>query len=132
MLSDRPPEELQFGTDSGFARLPRFPSLRKLALDMGPDAVGAIYTDASSGHGRGAVIGDRFFQGKWPKLELREGINWKVLWALKTALETRGEFLVGKLVLVRMDNSAAVSCANYGAGGAPHFTQLWRALWRTA
>ena len=84
--------------------------------------MGTVYTDASCLHCRGAVAGDRFIQGKWPKMGMCEGINWKELWVLKSASELRGECLAGKLVSVRMGDSAAVSYANYGAGEVPHLT----------
>ena len=76
---------------------------------MGPDAVGAIYTDATGRRGGGAALGDLFAQGEWSKLEKREGANWQELRALKTALESRCDLLSDKLVLVRMDNSTAVA-----------------------
>ena len=93
---------------------------------MGPSAVSVIYTDASSSHGWGAAWGDRCILGKWSKLELREGINWKEFWVLKTALETWGKHLAADLVLVRMDKSTAVSNAYPGAGRVPNLTQLAR------
>ena len=57
---------------------------------------------------------------------MREGINWKELWALKTALESWGEYIAGTLVLARMDNSTAVAYANYGAGKVPNLNRLAR------
>ena len=47
---------------------------------------------------------------------------------LRKALETRRELLAGKLVLARMDNSAAVSYANYGADRAPRLAMLAREI----
>ena len=93
---------------------------------MGDGAVASVYTDASSKRGWGAALGDRFIQGKWAKSDRLEGINWKELWALRRAMELLGELLAGKLVLVRMGNSAAASYANYGAGRVPNLTMLAR------
>ena len=93
---------------------------------MGDGAVASVYTDASSKRGWGAALGDRFIQGKWAKSDRLEGINWKEPWALRRAMELRGELLAGKLVLARMDNSADASCANYGAGRVPNLTMLAR------
>ena len=73
-------------------------------------------------------MGDRFIQGKWSKLERREGVNWKELWVLNKALGPWGQRVRGKLVLVRMDNTAAASYANYGAGRAPTLTSLARKI----
>ena len=95
---------------------------------MGPDAVGAIYTDASSLRGWGAAFGDSFFQGKWSELDMRGGVNWQEPWVLKTALQSWGDRLAGKVFLVCMDNCAAVSYANYGAGRVPRVTLLARSM----
>ena len=73
-------------------------------------------------------MGDRFIQGRWSKHELGEGINWKELWVLNRALETWGQHVAQKLVLVRMDNSAAASYANYGAGRVSTLTALARKI----
>ena len=67
-------------------------------------------------------MGDHFIQGKWSKPERSEGINWKELWVLNKALEIWGQYVAQKLILVRMDNSAAASYASYGAGRV--FNQL--------
>ena len=128
MVSARPSKKLQFGGGGGFVWRPRLPSLRKQASFKSPDAVSTVYTDASCLNCSGAVPGDRFNQSKWPKMGLREGINWEELWVLESASELRGEYLAGKLVLVRMDDSAAVSYANYGAGKVPRLTRLARSI----
>ena len=73
-------------------------------------------------------MGDRFLQGKWVKPELSEGINWKELWVLNKVLEAWGGHLAQKLVLVRMDNTTAVSYANYGAGRVSNLTLLARKI----
>ena len=71
-------------------------------------------------------MSDRFIQGKLSKWGRAEGINWEELRALRRALESRGGLLAGKLVFVRMGNSAAASYADYGAGRVPHLTFLAR------
>ena len=73
-------------------------------------------------------MGDRFIQGKWSRPERRGGINWKELWVLNKVLEAWGQHVAGKLVLVRMDNAAAASYANYGAGRAPTLALLARKI----
>ena len=83
---------------------------------MGPEAVCAFCTDAAGTHGWGAPLGDSYIQGTWPKVALREGINWKELWVLKEALSHWQSCVGRKLVLVRMDSAAAVAYANHGAG----------------
>ena len=99
MLPARPTEKLEFGKDGGFVWRPRLPSLYKQAVRMGSDAAAAIYTDASSLLGWGAAFGDLYVQGRWAKLDRREGINWQELWVLKTSLESWGDRIAGKLVL---------------------------------
>ena len=89
-LRTRPVKRLQFGERGGFARHPRLPNLRILALSSEEFAVAAIYTDASSIHGWGASFGGHYIQGKWSEVERRESINWKESWALRRALETWG------------------------------------------
>ena len=128
MLAAHPSKTTQYGREGAFAWHPRLPSLRRQALSMGPGGVGPIYSGAPSQHGRGATYSDLFIQGKWSKLERREGINCQELWVLKTALEAWGDSLAGKLVLVRMDNSAAASYANFDAGRVPRLTQLARSI----
>ena len=95
---------------------------------MSETSVVTIYTDASGHHGWGATLGDRFIQRKWSKRELKEGINWKELWVLNRALETWCQQVAQKLVLVRMDNAAAASYANYGAGRVSTLTELARRI----
>ena len=46
------------------------------------------------------------------------------LWVLRKASETWRELLAGELVLARMNNSAAVAYANYGAGRVLHLAML--------
>ena len=87
-----------------------------------------VCADASSIRGWGASLGDHFLQGKWSKLERREGINWKELRVLNRALETWRPLLAGKLALARMDNGAAASYANYGAGRVSQLTVLAREI----
>ena len=77
MLPAHPQEELQFCGDGGFAWHPRYPNLRKHTLPMGQNAVNAVYEDASGVRCWGAVLRDQFIQGKWPKSEMRVGINWR-------------------------------------------------------
>ena len=95
---------------------------------MGESSVATVYADASSIQGWGASLGDHFIQGKWSKLERREGINWKELRVLNRALETWRPLLAGKLALDRMDNGAAASYANYGAGRVSQTTALAREI----
>ena len=128
MLEHRPPKNIQFCSSGGFVWRARLPRLRELALSMSETSVVTIYTDASGAHGWGATLGDRFIQGKWSKSELKEGINWKELWVLNRSLETWCQQVAQKLVLVRMDNTTAVSYANYGAGRVSTLTQLARRI----
>ena len=128
VLSARPAKKLRFGKDGGFARRPRLPSLHKQALLVGPDAAGAIYTDASSLRGWGEAFRDLCIQGEWSKLDRSGGVNWQVLRAVETALESWGDLLAGKFVVARMDNSTAAAYANYGAGRVPLLTQLARSI----
>ena len=72
MLSSRPMKKLQFCGPGGFARHPRLPNLRNLALYMGDSIVATVYADASSIRGRNTSMGDRFIQGKWFRLD-RQG-----------------------------------------------------------
>ena len=126
MISPQPMKKLQFSDTGGFAWRPRQPNLRDLALSMGEDAVATVYADAPGKRGWGATLGDRFIQGKRPRWLRAGGINCEELWVLRRSLESRGGLLAGERVLVQMDNSAAVSYANYGAGRAPHLTLLAR------
>ena len=112
-------KRLQFSDAGGLVWRPRLPNLRDLALSTGEDAVAAVYTDASGRRRWGATLSGRCIQEKWSKWDRAEGVNWKELRVLRRALESRGGLLARKLVLVRMDNSAAASYANYGAGRAP-------------
>ena len=73
-------------------------------------------------------MGGRFIQGKWSKPERSESINWKELRVLNKVLAAWGQYVAQKLVLVRMDNSAAASYANYGAGRASTLTTLARKI----
>ena len=50
------------------------------------------------------------------------------MWVLNRSLETWRQQVAQKLVLVRMDNTAAVSYANYGAGRVSTLTQLARRI----
>ena len=126
MLSTRPVKSLQFGESGGFAWHPRLPSLRQLAMSSGESSVVTVYTDARSLHGWGATLGDHYVEGEWSKLDRREGINWKELWALRRVLETRCTLPAGKLVLVRMDNCLAAAYTNYGAGRVSQLTAFAR------
>ena len=128
MLSARPSKKHQCGNDGRFVWRPRLPLLREHAWFTGQDAVGAIYTDVPRLRCRGAAPGDRFIQGEWPKLVMREGVNWKEPWVLKTALEPWGACLAGRLALARMGNSTAASYANYSAGKVPYLTRLVRCI----
>ena len=128
MLERRPAKNVQFCESGGFAWHARLPRLRELALAMSETSVVTLYTDASGRRGWGATLGDLFIQGRWSKLELREGINWKELWVLNKALETWHRQVAQKLILVRMDNSTAVSYANYGAGRVGTLTALARRI----
>ena len=73
-------------------------------------------------------MGDDFIQGRWSKLERREGFNWKELRAPNRVLDTWCAMLAGKLVLARMDNSTAVAYANPGAGCASQLTVVARKI----
>ena len=128
MLERRPAKNIQFCGSGGFVWHARLPRLRDLALSMSGTSVVTLYTDASGRHGWGATLGDLFIQGRWSKLESREGINWKELWVLSKALETWYRHVAQKLVLARMDNSTAVSYANYGAGRIATLTALARRI----
>ena len=99
MLSARPTKKLELGKGGGFIWRPRPPSFCKQAVRMGSDAAAASYTDASSLLGWGAALGDLYVQGRWAKLDKREGINWQEMWVLKTSLEFWGDRIAGKLVL---------------------------------
>ena len=77
MLPARHTKKPQFGKDGGFVWRPRPPSLHKQAVLMGSDAVAAIYADASSLRSWGAAFCDWYTQGKWSKVDRREGINWQ-------------------------------------------------------
>ena len=78
----------EFCESGGFARRARLPNLFELALSTGESSVVTVYSDASSLQGWGATLGDHFIQGKWSKLERREGINWMELCVLNRVLET--------------------------------------------
>ena len=56
---------------------------------------------------------------------MREGFNWKDLWALGEAIGEWREVVRGKLVVARL-YLAAAAYANHGAGGSPPFTLLAR------
>ena len=99
MLSARPSKKLEFGKDGGSVWRPRLPPLYKQAVRMGSEAAAAIYTEASSLLGWAAAFGDLYVQGRWAKLDRREGINWQELCVLKTSLESWGDRIAGKLIL---------------------------------
>ena len=128
MLERRPIKAIQFSEPGGFAWRARLPRLRELALSMGEGSVVTIYTDASGTQGWGATMGDHFIQGKWSRPERGEGINRKELWVLNRALESWGQYVVQKPVLVRMGNTTEASCANYGAGRVSTLTTLARRI----
>ena len=71
-------------------------------------------------------MGDAYIQGKWSKMEMREGINRKDLRVLNSSLESWGPQMSGKLALPRVDNTTPVSYANYGAGRVPQLAMLAR------
>ena len=91
---------------------------------MGRGGACTVYTEASGTRGWGATLGAAFIRCAWPKTEMREGVNWKELWVLREPMKKRGPQMSGKLVLARMDSSAAVSYANRGAGRPPQVTTL--------
>ena len=95
---------------------------------MGPEAVCTICTDAAGTRGWGAPLSDSFLLGTWSKVAMREGINWKKMWVLKEALGNWREQVKRKLVLVRMDNAAAVAYAYHGAGLSGQLTRLAREI----
>ena len=127
-LGSRPAKSLRFADHGGFARLPRFRDLRDKVLSMGPEVARAVFTDAVGSRGRGASLGDSYIQGSGPKVAMREGINWKDLWALKEALSKWRTQVRRKLVLARMGNAAAVAYANHGAGRSSQLTRLAREI----
>ena len=85
-------------------------------MSAGCGTVCAIYTDGEVPVGGGAALGNRFLKGSSTRLAMREGINWKELWALEESLQVRGDLVRGKLVLLRLDNATAVAYANRAAG----------------
>lgn len=74
-----------------------------------------IYTDSSSG-GWGAHLRGEFVSGVWSEMDLQNSINWKELMAIYLALVHFLPLLGGKRVLVRTDNSSAVSYVNCQGG----------------
>ena len=57
---------------------------------------------------------------------MREGLNWKELWVLEAALESRGDYAAGRFALVRLGNSSLVPYVNFGKGKVPRLSRLAR------
>ena len=115
-LELRTTESLQFAYQGGFARHPRPHGLRDKALSAGPDAAGAIYTDAAGSQDWGASLGDLYTQGMWSEVALQGGTNWRELRVLREALRHWRSSVKRKLVIVRMGDATTVAHANHGAG----------------
>ena len=93
---------------------------------MDEGAVCAVSTDAPGIGGWGAIMGECFIQGEWPKTEAHEGVNWKESWVLKRSMDRRRSPNSGKLALARIGNATAALYKNYGAGRSPRLTLLAR------
>ncbi len=87
-----------------------------------------VTTDASS-MGWGATCNGQAASGLWTGPRLLWHINCLELWAVHLALRQFRPLLLGKHVLVRMDNTAAVSYINrLGGIRSHHMSQLARHL----
>ena len=107
---------------------PRLADLQQKVLDFPAGGKAVWFTDASGLIGWGATFGDLYIQGPWPPEALREHINWKELYVLTRCLAEWGSLVEERLILVRMDNTTAISYANYGSGRVPSLTALAREI----
>ena len=101
-------------------------SIRKLAWQDGILVV--LYTDAAGDVGWGVSCGDAWQQGVWSQSDGEKSINWKELKAYELALTHLSETLLGKLILVKMDNTCAVHYVNYGHGRIKELADLAKTI----
>ena len=104
----RPARRARRGPHGCFPRRPRLYGLTELPTQI-PAWSCTTVTDAASGTGRGAAVGNRFIRGKRSGQGPLEG----------RALEARKDTVKGKLILARMKDGAAIAYANFGAGIPP-------------
>ena len=107
-------------------RNPSFDELRKLAWTAG--LVIVISTDASGDTGWGIACQNEWVQGTWTVDEAAMSINWKELKTFHYALLKLAKLLAGKLLYVKMDNTAAVHYVNAGSGRIPALCDLARTI----
>ena len=91
-----------------------------------------IYTDASN-TGWGATDGIKKIYGFWNKDEILFHINYKELLAVKFALEFLAENLYNCKILLRVDNTTAISYINkMGGVRFTYFNMLAKEIWQWA
>ena len=127
-LGSRGAQGLHFADHWGFVLRPRSRGLRDKALSIGSEAACAVYVDAAGSRGWGASLGDSCIQGVWSEVAMREGVNWQELRVLTEAPSQWRIHVRRKLVLVRLDDAAAVAYGNHGAGRSSQLTRLAREM----
>lgn len=89
-----------------------------------------IFTDASN-TGWGAKSGDCKIYGFWDEIQKSYHINYKELLAIKLAILKIGELPENCSVLLRVDNTTAISYINkMGSTRYPKYNKLAREIWQ--
>ena len=97
------------------------------AVSIQPPAA-TIYSDASGNWGCGAICGSQWFQLKWDTRSDRWHISIKELTPIVISTAIWGRHFMGKTLLVRSDNSAAVAAINSQSSAVKEMTHLLRCL----
>ena len=87
-----------------------------------------LFTDASGTIGFGAVFGDLWFQGRWSRWWLTQNITLLELYPIVVAIETWGDRLENKQVMLHTDNQALVSVLQNHTSKEPLVMVLVRRL----
>ena len=87
-----------------------------------------IYSDASGSWGCGAICQGHWFQLQWDKSSEAYHISIKELLPILIAAAIWGQDFVGKTILVRLDNVAAVAAINHQTSPVKEVAQLLRYL----
>ena len=87
-----------------------------------------LYSDASGSIGFAAVLGSRWFAGKWDESWHAVHITPKELFPIVLAIEIWGRLLANHKILFRTDNAAVVEIINKQTSRDPHAMTLVRRL----
>lgn len=95
-----------------------------------PSFLVEIYSDASKS-GWGAVCGTHKVNGSWKETERESHINYLELLAVYLGLRTFARDMANCAILLRVDNTTAISYVNRMGGiQFPHLNELSRLIWQ--